>query len=87
LYAAATGLGHETMLQVAGEAGLRKGEIIGLRWGDINLDARRIAVRRSIRQERGQGAGVAPAKFEKPTKTGRALSVAISSTTRDRLAA
>lgn len=32
---------------LAGYAGLRLGEILGLRWGDVDLEARRIDVRRS----------------------------------------
>jgi integrase len=43
----------ETMLRAAGEAGLRRGEIAGLRWPDVDLAARRLDVRRSIRPRAG----------------------------------
>jgi integrase len=72
----ATGRSQETLIRVAGEAGLRRGELIGLRWGDISLPARRIHVRRATWQERG-GARKG-AKVEKPTKGRRRRGVAIS---------
>ena len=43
----------ETMLRAAVEAGLRKGEIIALRWPDVLLDERRLVIRASIWQGRG----------------------------------
>ena len=74
----ATGLRVETMLRVAAEGGLRRGEIIGLRWSDIDVKDRRIEVRRSVWQTyRGKG--------EKPTKGRRTRRVAISETFVDRL--
>lgn len=61
----------ETMLRAAGEAGLRRGEIIGLRWSDVQ--ERRLDVRRSVWQVDGQ-------KGERVTKGRRARRVAISET-------
>ncbi len=72
----ARNLGHRTMLRVAGEAGLRRGELVALRWGDVDLEGRRLQVRRSVWQERS-----GPAKgrrIEKPTKGRRRRGVAIS---------
>lgn len=46
----------ETMLRMAGEVGLRRGEIIGLRWGDLDLPGRRVTVSRSVWQARGRNA-------------------------------
>ena len=46
----------ETMLRMAGEVGLRRGEIIGLRWGDLDLASRRVTVARSVWQARGKSA-------------------------------
>lgn len=67
---------HATLIRVAGEAGLRRGELIGLRWTDLDLPARRVTVRRSVWQERGGSRrGI---KSEKPTKGRRRRSVAIS---------
>jgi integrase len=65
-----------TLIRFAGEAGLRRGELIGLRWTDLDLPARRTNVRRSVRQERG-GARRGT-KSEKPTKARRRRTVAIS---------
>ena len=40
----------ETLLRAAGEVGMRRGEIIGLRWPDVGLTARRITIRRQVVQ-------------------------------------
>jgi integrase len=62
----------ETMLRAAVEAGLRKGEIIALRWPDVLLDERRLVIRASIWQGRGgQRVLLTP-------KSGRPRRVAIS---------
>jgi integrase len=72
LLAACSGsLRVETMVRAAVEGGLRRGEIAGLCWDDIDLAARRIRVRRSISEIAGE-------KLEQPTKGRRARSVPIS---------
>ncbi len=38
----------ETMFRAAGEAGLRRGEVAGLPWGDVALDERRLTVQRNV---------------------------------------
>ena len=43
-----------TMLRAAAEAGLRRGEIIGLKWPDVRINERRIEVRRSVWHVDGQ---------------------------------
>jgi len=74
--AGATDRRQEALIRVAGEAGLRRGELIGLRWSDIDFPARRINVRRSVWQERtGPRKGE---KSEKSTKGRRRRAVAIS---------
>jgi len=77
LFAAAGALRTETMLRAAGEAGLRRGEIAGLRWPDVDLIGRRLLIRRSIVQERAS-AGSPMRKIEKTTKGRRARRVAIT---------
>lgn len=77
LFAAAGSLRTETMLRVAGEAGLRRGEIAGLKWPDVDLPGRRLAVRRSIVQERVT-ADSPMRKIERTTKGRRARRVAIT---------
>ena len=76
----ATTLRAETILRAAAEAGLRRGEIIGLRWPDIDLGQRRIEIRRSVWQTNSR-------KGEKPTKGRRTRRVAISETFAERLTA
>ena len=51
----ARSLAAETMFRAAGEAGLRRGEVIGLKWPDVNLPERRLEVRRGVWQERERG--------------------------------
>jgi integrase len=69
----------ESMLRMAGEAGLRRGEVIGLRWPDIDALARRVTVERAVWQERTRGPNGEPAtKIVKGPKGGRSRRVAIS---------
>lgn len=48
---------------------MRRGEALALRWRDIDLDAGRVAVRRSVGVVKAKGAG--EQLIEGPTKTGR----------------
>jgi integrase len=64
-----------TLILVAVEAGLRKGELLGLRFGDLDLPGQRIRVSRQIVQERGPDG---PIRIERPTKGRRARTVAIT---------
>jgi integrase len=43
----------ETMIRAMAEAGLRRGEVIGLRWDDVDLVGLRLHVRRSVSDVRG----------------------------------
>jgi integrase len=63
-----------TMLRAAAEGGLRRGEIIGLRWDDVDLAGRRIHVRRSVWHVDGKVG-------EKTVKGRRSRKVAISEAT------
>ena len=74
----------ETILRAAGEGGLRRAEIIGLRWPDVDLVARRIEVRRQVVQTMGEKGS--PMKLEQPTKGRKARRVAISTRFAERLA-
>jgi integrase len=51
-------------------AGMRRGEALALRWRDTDLDAGRLAVRRSVGVVKQKGVG--EELVEGPTKTGRA---------------
>jgi integrase len=70
LVAASGTLRTETLIRAAGEAGLRRGELAGLRWPDVDLECRRLHIRRQIVQERLTGGG--HNKVETPTKGKRA---------------
>lgn len=72
-------LRDETLIRVASEAGLRRGELAGLRWSDVDLDARRINVNVAIWQDKKVG------KIAKAPKSGAARRVAISPETAERL--
>lgn len=85
LFAAAGSLRTETMLRAAGEAGLRRGEVAGLKWPDVDLLGRRLSIRRSIVQERAT-TGSPMRKIEKTTKGRRARRVAITASLAARLA-
>lgn len=76
LFAATTNPRIHTLLRTAAECGLRRGELIGLRWGDIDLDGRAIVVRRSVWQDRTRGGK----RTEKPTKGRNARTIRITDT-------
>ena len=79
LVSAAGSARAETMIRALGEAGLRRGELIGLRWGGVDLIGRRLYVRRGVVQVGGLRA-------ERTTKGRRARKVAISGALAGRLA-
>ncbi len=54
----------QAIIAVAIGTGLRRGELLGLRWSDIDLDARRLTVRRSVETIKG-------ITTTKPPKTAR----------------
>jgi integrase len=67
LLAAATCDPLEAIYVLAVTAGLRQGELLALRWSDLDLDAGRLNVCRSVRRVSGQGSIVGEPK----TKSGR----------------
>jgi len=70
----------ETMIRAMAEAGLRRGEVIGLRWDDADLEGLRLHVRRSV-------SDVRRVRQERTTKGKRSRRVAISQGFAARLAA
>ncbi len=40
------------MWRVAAMTGMRRGELVGLRWSDVNLDGQRLAVRQIVTELR-----------------------------------
>ena len=85
LFAGTRRIHLESMLRMAGEAGLRLGEVIGLRWPDVDLASRRVLVARSVWQEAGRD-GNPPRRIVGSPKSGRARRVAISAGLANRLA-
>lgn len=61
LLRAARGHRNEALYVAAVHTGLRQGELLGLGWGDIDLDAGRISVRRSLKVTQN-GLGFGPTK-------------------------
>lgn len=53
-------------LHLAAHTGMRRGEVVGLRWSDLDLTAHRLAVRRTI-----QTVGGRPVEFGVKTRTSR----------------
>ena len=49
LLEAARGIRNEVLYAVAVHTGLRQGELLGLKWADIDLDSRRLSVRRALK--------------------------------------
>ena len=51
--------------------GLRRGELLALRWSDVNLDARRLTVRRSLETVNG----ITRAKPPKTARSARTIAL------------
>lgn len=62
LLAAATDDPLEALYVLALTTGMRQGELLALRWGDVDLERRRLAVTRTVRRISGQGWHVGPPK-------------------------
>jgi integrase len=58
---AASGERNEALYVVALHAGLRQGELLGLRWDDVDLEEGRLSVRRSLKVT-DHGPGIGPPK-------------------------
>jgi len=85
LIAACPDIRTEAMIRVSAEAGLRAGEMIGLRWSDVDLQARRATIARSVWQAPGRR-GEPPTYHVKKPKNGRVAIVALSAGLAGRLA-
>lgn len=53
LLEAARGERNEALYVVAVHTGLRQGELLGLKWSDVDLDGRRLSIRRAIKVTEG----------------------------------
>ncbi|WP_089106924.1 tyrosine-type recombinase/integrase [Streptomyces hyaluromycini] len=59
---AAQGHRHAALFELALRTGLRKGELLGLRWEDLNLDAGTATIRRTLQRTRTGGLTTLPTK-------------------------
>jgi len=71
LLAAARGSDLEQPIAVAVGTGLRRGELLGLRWSDVDLEVRRLSVRRSVETVEG----VTRTKAPKTARSARTLAL------------
>jgi integrase len=72
LVAYVAGTRREALYHVACKLGLRQGELLALRWSDVDLEAGRLTVERSV------DTNVTPARFG-PTKTGEGRTIKLRS--------
>jgi integrase len=63
---------------VAATAGLRRGEMVALRWSDVDFDRRQLTVRRTAHRVRGRGIVMGEPKTKAGRRTVRLSSVALS---------
>jgi integrase len=62
LLAAAHGNRHHALIELALRTGLRRGELLGLRWTDLNLDAATLDVRQTVQRDRTGRLVILPTK-------------------------
>jgi len=55
LIQAAEGTGFKTLLWIAVSTGLRKGEILGLKWSDLDWNNGRLQIQRQVQRRKGEG--------------------------------
>jgi len=64
---AAQGNRHEALFHIAVKTGIRQGELLGLKWKDLNWDLGTVIVQRQVQRVKGHGMVFMPPK----TKSGR----------------
>jgi integrase len=60
---------ERTLYRVAGQTGMRLGELLGLRWTDVDLEAGLISVRQQLSRRRGGGYQFGPPKTRAGSRT------------------
>ena len=71
LLEAAVGTDFQVAIVVATGTGLRRGELLGLRWSDVDLESRRLIVRRSVETVKG----VTRTKSPKTARSARTIAL------------
>lgn len=69
LFAALSGTWNEALLVTALGAGLRVGELVALRWSEVDLDARRLRVAAKAVFKKGQGMQLEPPKTKQSLRS------------------
>jgi integrase len=82
--AAAAGERFEGLFVVAVTTGMRQGELLGLRWQDLNLDRSQLSVTRSLSWTKKQGPVFVPPKTKKSRRQIELTKVAIAALRRHR---
>ena len=57
------------MFVLAISTGLRQGELLGLKWADVDLDAGKLSVRRSLTITKKNGVGFSDTKRKKSRRS------------------
>ncbi len=70
---------HEALFTVALTMGLRRGEILALRWSDVNLDLASLEVRHSLERVKGAGLKLSEPKSTKAKRVLRIPQIALTS--------
>lgn len=60
---------YHAIYVMAASTGMRLGELLGLKWSDINLDGRRLSVQRSLQRVTGRGLVFTDPKTAKSQRT------------------
>lgn len=66
ILAAAKGERLEALFVVALSVGLRQGELLGLRWQDVDLDAGTLQIKHGLRRQRRPGAAASTLTLIEP---------------------
>jgi integrase len=86
LLAFARGHRHEALFTVAMTMGLRRGELLGLRWCNIDFEKSSLEVRHSLEKVKGKGLHLAEPKSEKAKRVLRIPQICLSALAKHRIA-
>src|SRR5271170_2662223 len=86
MLAFARGHRHEALFTVAMTMGLRRGELLGLRWCDIDFEKSSLEVRHSLEEIKGKGLHLAEPKSEKAKRVLRIPQISLLALAKHRIA-
>jgi len=84
LLSAATGHRLEALIVVALSTGMRQGELLGLRWRDVDLDARKVVVQQTVKYVSGHGYLFTEPKTKESRRSVRLSTLAVEALRRHR---